>query len=62
VIEGTKQVVVTLTFRVPPGVQPEQVAGMVGGGLTVAVGLAAYLKTLDSRVEDAPVQSQLRVT
>lgn len=53
VLEGTKEVVVRLTFRVPPGIQPEQIAAMVGSGLTVAVGLAAYLKTLDSTVEDA---------
>ena len=55
-IDGTKAVRVQLVFAVPPGVPPEQVMQMIASnGVSVALGLGGYLRTVTSEViEFAP--------
>jgi hypothetical protein len=53
-IEGTKQVVLTLRFAVPPGIEPQQAATQIArGGVNVSCGLVQYLKSLSADVVDA---------
>lgn len=52
-IEGTQEVVVTLVFRVPPGIKPELVAQMIStNGVSVALGLGSYLKSVETDTRD----------
>jgi len=46
VIEGRNDVRLTMLFRCPPGMPPEQVANQLAhGGITVALGLLPYMKS-----------------
>jgi hypothetical protein len=52
-IESKEEVVMTMRFRVPPGVLPEQARQQIAlYGVTVAVGLLPYLKETTCVVSD----------
>lgn len=55
-LEGTKEVVVSVVFRVPPGIAPELVVQMIAtSGVSVALGLGSYLKSVETDVRDVVV-------
>jgi len=55
-IDGTKEVVVSMVFRVPAGVAPELVAQMIStNGVSVALGLGSYLKSVETDTRDVAV-------
>lgn len=59
-IEGTHEVVTTIVWRVPPGVQPENVViAVTQGGISIAAGMLPNVKSFDSvprPVQDVPAQ------
>lgn len=50
-IEGTKEVVLTFRFALPPGVDEDAIVQMLAqGGVSVAVGLLGYVRSIAHEV------------
>jgi hypothetical protein len=48
-IEGTHEVVTTIVWKVPPGIDPQQVViAVTQGGLSVAAGMMPNVKSFES--------------
>ena len=48
-IEGTHEVVTTIVWKVPPGINPEDVViAVTRGGVSIAAGMMPNVKSFDS--------------
>lgn len=61
-IEGIKEVVLSIVFRCPPGLPPEAIQQQIAmGGVTVAVGLLPHARHAESNIRDV-VQQELKLS
>lgn len=59
-LDGTKEVVVTMRFRCPPGLPPESIVEQIArAGITIALGLIPYAKETDINVVDVKLPKTL---
>ncbi len=62
-IAGTKEIVVTMVFSVPPGVAPEIAVQMIQqNGISVAMGLMPHAKTGNVEIRDAVAVPGLKLS
>jgi hypothetical protein len=58
VVAGTHEIVYTLIFNVPPGVEPKVVADKLAETVSVSIGMVGFLRetSAEARVRKSPMQ------